>query len=118
MDIERSIKYVFEDEEWLPKMLIGSIVNLVPIVNLAAMGYGLEAAKNAIDGQETPLPEWSDFGGQFVKGLMAAIGALIYFLPMILLSCVLGVLASAASDYGSAGAGDRRPAARSGNGRQ
>ena len=106
MDIERSSKYVFEDEEWLQKMLIGAVVNIVPIVNFAAVGYGMQAARNSIDGQDTPLPEWSDFGQQFVKGLMAFVGALIYFLPLILVSCVLGVLASVVYDYGgNAGGG-------------
>ena len=106
MDIERSVKYVFEDEEWLTKMLIGAVVNVVPIVNFAAAGYAMQAAKNSIDGQDTPLPEWSDFGAQFVKGLMAFVGALIYFLPLVLVSCVLGVLAGVASDYGGdAGSG-------------
>ena len=100
MDIERSVKYVFEDEEWLQKMLIGAVVNIVPIVNFAAVGYGMQAARNSIDGQDTPLPEWSDFGQQFVKGLMAFVGALIYFLPLILVSCVLGVISSVAYEYG------------------
>jgi hypothetical protein len=100
MDIERSIKFPFEDEEWLQKLLIGAVVNVVPIVNLAAIGYSLQAAKNVIDGQDTPLPEWSDFGKQFVMGLLSFLGALIYFLPVILVSCVLGILTGAVSESG------------------
>ena len=92
MNIERSIKYVFDDEEWLKKLLIGAVVNLVPIVNFATMGYALEAAKNAIDGQDTPLPDWANFGEQFVKGLLAFLASLIYYVPLILVACVAGAI--------------------------
>ena len=51
MDIGRSFTYMFEDQDWLKKILIGGVVNLIPIVNLAATGYFIEAIKNTAEGQ-------------------------------------------------------------------
>ena len=97
MNLERALKFPFDDEEWLQKLLIGGLINIVPIVNFATWGWGLRAFKNITEGQETPLPEWSDFGEYFVKGLMAFVAILIYALPIIILSCVAGILDSAIS---------------------
>lgn len=86
MDIGKSIGYVFEDEKWGSKVLLGGIINLIPIVNLAVTGYAVRALKNVANGWDRPLPEWDDFGGYFVKGLLVHIGVLIYSLPLILLN--------------------------------
>ena len=94
MDIGRSFTYVFEDQDWLKKILIGGVVNLIPIVNFASTGYFIEAIRNTSEGRELPLPEWDDFGGKFVKGLMTAIAGFIYALPiMIVVGIVFGLTA-------------------------
>ena len=99
MNIERSIRYVLDDEQWIVKVLIGALIGIVPIVNLAAMGYIIRTVKNIIDRQETPLPEWSDFGEHFVKGLMAFVAGLIYTVPLWILACPM-MLVNDASGYG------------------
>jgi hypothetical protein len=94
MDIGRSFTYMFEDQDWLKKILIGGVVNLIPIVNFASTGYFIEAIRNTSEGRELPLPEWDDFGGKFVKGLMTAIAGFIYALPiMIVVGIVFGLTA-------------------------
>jgi hypothetical protein len=47
----------------------------------------LQTLKNVRDGQPTPLPEWTDFGGLFSKGLMVFVIALVYNIPALLVSC-------------------------------
>jgi len=103
MDIGRSFTYMFEDQDWLKKILIGGVVNLIPIVNLAATGYFIEAIKNTAEGQELPLPEWGeDFGGKFIKGLMVAIASFVYSLPiMIVMGIVFGLTAVIAGSLDS-----------------
>jgi hypothetical protein len=86
MDIGKSVGYVFEDENWLTKVLVGGVIGLIPIVNLATIGYAVRTLQNVVEGRERPLPAWDDFGDFFVKGLMVFIGVLIYSLPMILLN--------------------------------
>jgi hypothetical protein len=114
MDIGKSFTYVFEDKNWIMKVLIGGIVLLIPIVNFAVYGYMLTTLKNVADGQPSPLPEWSDFGAHFMKGLYAAIGVIVYLLPGILVICcaqalTIGVTATA----GAAGGRDAGGAAAS-----
>jgi len=46
MDIGRSFKFMFEDEGWITKILIGGILGLIPIVNFVIYGYQLEVIKN------------------------------------------------------------------------
>lgn len=103
MDIGKSFTYVFEDPNWIMKVLIGGIVLLIPIVNFAVYGYMLTTLKNVADGQPNPLPEWSDFGAHFMKGLYAFVGALVYLLPAIILFCCVFLLSFVGSAGASAG---------------
>ena len=101
MDIGRSVGYVFEDRDWGRKVLIGGVVNLIPIVSLAAIGYTVRTLRNVATGAERPLPEWDDFGGDFIKGLLVAVAGLIYSLPAILavaVSVLSAVVRSGRSD--------------------
>lgn len=89
LDIGRSFTYMFEDESWIMKIVIGGILLFIPVVNFIVMGYVLEALKRSADGMDVPLPEWDDFGGKFVKGLMLFIIGLVYTIPIWLIACVL-----------------------------
>ena len=89
MDIGSSFTYMFEDESWIKKILIGGIVSLVPIVNFAAMGYVVEVIRNVRDGRPTPLPEWDQFGQMWMSGLWLAIIGLVYFIPVLVLGCIM-----------------------------
>ncbi|MBI3913446.1 MAG: DUF4013 domain-containing protein [Chloroflexi bacterium] len=92
MDIGKAFTHVLDDPKWIMKVLIGGVVSFIPIVNFAALGYALNTTRNVADSNPTPMPEWSDFGNHFMKGLYGFIGALVYFLPVILLQCCLFVL--------------------------
>lgn len=86
MNYGKSFTYIFEDENWLTKFLIGVVVGLIPIVQFATYGYVLEVVKNVRDGRDQPLPEWDDFGGLFMNGLKYSLGVLVYALPAIFVS--------------------------------
>ncbi len=92
MDIGKAFTYVFDDPNWIVKILIGGIVSLIPIVDFAAVGYALTALRNVAEERPNPLPEWGDFGSHFMKGLFAIIGIIIYFLPVIILACCVGLV--------------------------
>jgi hypothetical protein len=91
MDFGKAFTFVFDDEDWVRKVLIGGILGLIPVVNLIVLGYGLKVLKNVADGAEHPLPAWTDFGDYFVQGLMSFLGLLIWAAPLI----ILGILSSA-----------------------
>lgn len=94
MDIGKAFTYVFEDEDWVKKVLLGGVINLIPIVGfLFTTGYMLETIKNVMEGRPLPLPEWDDWGGKVMKGLMAFIIGLVYSIPILLVVfCFVGVM--------------------------
>jgi len=85
MEIGKAFGYVFDDESWITKILIGGVLGIIPIVNFAVLGYMVETLRNVAQGLEKPLPEWSEFGGKFVKGLMILIIGFIYTIPIWLI---------------------------------
>ncbi len=103
MDIGRSFTFVFEDKDWVAKLLIATTILLVgslfafllliPLIAAAALliGYSLEITRRVIHGHPQPLPEWDNWGGLLTDGLKGLVIALVYFLPLILLSLCLGV---------------------------
>lgn len=107
MDVGKSFTYMFEDKDWISKIAIGGLVVLLSIFIIPlplAIGYVLRVTKNVAEGNPTPLPEWNDIGGMFMQGLMAILGAIIWFVPVIILACCFAV--SIAVVGGAGGNGD------------
>ena len=101
MDIGRSFTYMFDDQDWLKKIAIGGVLNIIPVVSFIPMGYGLRTLNNVAAGTETPLPEWDDWGGDFTKGLMVTLAALIASIPIWavqVLSIIVAAVAGETSD--------------------
>jgi len=95
MEISKAFTYIFDDESWITKILIGGILGIIPIVNFAVFGYMVETIRNVAQGLECPLPEWSNFGEKFVKGLMVFIIGIIYTIPIWLIMCCFSAATSA-----------------------
>jgi hypothetical protein len=110
MDIGRAFGFVFDDEEWITKILIGGIVFLIPIVNFAAYGYMLQVGRNVMQDNPRPLPGWSDFGDHFMRGLYYIVISLVYAIPIIIVSCIMQFIipilgAAGGDEAAAAGAG-------------
>jgi hypothetical protein len=102
MDYGKSFVFMFEDPNWLRKLGIGTLVGLLGIVLspvligliplIMLVGYSLDALRNVMDGQPTPLPEWEDWGGFLVRGLKVAVAFIVWaFLPWIILAIPLSI---------------------------
>ena len=91
MDIGSSFSYMFKDEDWIKKILIGGVVGFIPIVNFASIGYMVQIIRNVRDGQALPLPEWDEFGKLFMDGLWVFLIFLVWSIPIILVACLQGV---------------------------
>ena len=87
MDVGKSVGYVFEDQKWTNKLLIGAVVSAIPIVNFAFAGYWTDIMRNVTEHKPNPLPEWDNFGDKFMKGLFLWIAMLVYSLPAWILFC-------------------------------
>ncbi len=100
MDIGSAFTYMFDDQDWIKKIAIGGGITLGAIILLPVLiglalflplsGYMLETLKNVRDGRPTPLPEWTNFGDLFSKGLMIFVIGLVYNLPSIIFACASG----------------------------
>jgi len=82
VNYDAAIKRPFKDAK---KLLIGAILQIFPVVNFLSMGYHLRCAKSAMS-KDYSMPEWTNWGQLFMKGLMSAVIGIIYVIP-------LGVLA-------------------------
>lgn len=89
VDYNRAIKRPFTD---IKKLLIGTVLQLIPVVNLIAIGYYLNCAKTAMK-KEFVLPEWGEWGDLFAKGLMFLIAGIVYMVPAVAI-LVIGMGAS------------------------
>lgn len=103
MDIGKSFAFVVEDKNWIKKVAIGGVVTLIPILNLVATGYGLRVLKNVAEERAEPLPEWEDWGGDFVKGLLVTLGSLIYALPAMFASGIGSLVTAVAAESSNDG---------------
>lgn len=97
MDIGSAFTFVFDDQDWIKKLAIGGGILLLAFVLspiliglalfLPVSGYMIQVLKNVRDNNPRPLPEWTDFGDLFKKGLSVFAIALVFMLPGIILSC-------------------------------
>lgn len=96
MDFGKAFTFVFDDPDWLKKIGIAGAIALVSMVLsvivigvlgfLLLGGWMLEVVRRVINHDPTPLPEWDDFGGYFMKGLKVFVVSLVYSLPIVLIS--------------------------------
>ncbi len=108
MDFSKALSYPQNDPGWLKKTLILIVVHLVPILNLAGLGYTLETIRRVSRGDESTLPEWDQLGDYFMDGLRVTVTSMAYgvlvsalFLVGTLLVVMVGMgLAMVAGDQG------------------
>ncbi|MCD6425669.1 MAG: DUF4013 domain-containing protein [Anaerolineales bacterium] len=91
MDFGLAFSYVFEDKDWVKKLALASVLCLTVIGIIPVLGWGLEVMKRVIKEDPEPLPNWSEFGQYFVKGLLVVLVGFVYSLPVIVIgSCNAG----------------------------
>ncbi len=101
MDIVRSVTYIFDDEDWLSKIVITTLVSAVPFLNLAVLGWSIELIGNILNDDEYPLPAWNDFGQKFTAGLHLMLAGLIYNAVLVVLLCLLWFMGNASDQAGA-----------------
>jgi hypothetical protein len=101
MDFGRSLSFVFEDEDWVVKVLIGAVLALTGIGFIPIMGYALEVARRVARGDLEPLPDWDDWGTKIIEGLLSLVISFVWSLPGILLASCVAIVLIPVSDSGS-----------------
>ena len=100
MEFGKAFTYIFDDDDWVMKTIIAALVSLIPIIGqITVMGWGLEVTRRVIRNDPNPLPDWSDFGGHIVRGIIAWLIGFVYALPLIILyACPIIIIAMAEND--------------------
>ncbi len=90
MSISRAFKAFFGDSHWLKKVALGAVIMLIPYVGtIAYVGFTLRYVRDVAWGRDTHLPDWKDFVEHLKTGLYGFVVAIVYSLPLTLLSGVL-----------------------------
>jgi hypothetical protein len=93
LDVGRALGFVFDDPDWVKKLLIGGLFQLLATFIVGAFftaGYGLRLIRRVAAGEPRPLPEWDDLGGMFVEGARAVALYLAHLLILGLIPASLG----------------------------
>ncbi len=109
MDIGKAFGFVFEDEDWIVKILVGAGIFavglllswlIIPLVVALAIlgGYQVEIVRRVIRGDLDALPEWDNWGQLIADGLKVVVVGIVYWLPAILVGLCLGVPAGILSE--------------------
>ncbi|MGJ3239428.1 MAG: DUF4013 domain-containing protein [Anaerolineae bacterium] len=101
MELGRALSYIFEDKNWvsklIPLMLVG-FVSAIPILGLFAtalgLGYLLMLAQGVRDGAPRPLPKWDHWREMFNRGGQILLAMIFYNLPIIFISGCIYTLIS------------------------
>lgn len=95
MDVGKSFTYMFEDKDWLVKIVVGGVFGLLSTFLIGipfVLGYVLEVIRRVVRGDPQPLPNWDNLGEKFVQGLVLMVITLIWATPIWIVACVqLGI---------------------------
>jgi hypothetical protein len=84
MNFGQAFTFVFEDPDWVKKVLIPALISIIPIIGqIFLVGWSIDVTRRVIQGNPRPLPDL-DFGRQFVDGLKVTVIGLVYSIPIIL----------------------------------
>jgi Protein of unknown function (DUF4013) len=94
IDLGRGLRFVFDDPDWIKKVLIGGAMAMLGIVIVGVfwlMGYWVRLVQRVARGEDRPLPEWDDWGGLLSEGLRP-VGIYAAYVFGILLPVILVVV--------------------------
>lgn len=95
MDIGKAFTFVFEDDDWITKVLVGALFILASIVLVGIpflVGYMIVVMRNVMAGMEKPLPAWDELGEKFKEGLILIVIFLIWAVPIWIIMCLQWIL--------------------------
>ncbi len=92
-DISQVLVFPFEDQAWVKKMAIASLliyISFIPVIPIAfLLGYLAEIIRRiAVEGEAPSLPEWDDLSVYFQNGFRLFGAGALYLIPSTLLLIV------------------------------
>jgi len=100
MDFGKAFTFVFDDPDWLKKVAINALIGLIPLIGqIYLLGWGLEVARRIATRSGIPLPD-VDFGTYLGHGFKAFVVALVYTVPIFVITIPIVVVAAVAENAG------------------
>jgi len=98
MNFGKAFSFVFDDPDWVKKILILGLISLIPIVGqFVLIGWSLDVTRRIIQQNSQPLPDL-DFGRQLIDGLKAFVVGLVYSIPIIIFVIPITIVSAIAGD--------------------
>lgn len=94
MDINKAIKYIPEDADWVKKIIIAAVLSIASFLLLPAfilVGYMIKIIRQVMNGEWDGLPEWDDWGALFKDGFFIFLAEFLYTLPILIILIIGGV---------------------------
>lgn len=94
MDVNKSVRFVFEDKQWISKLVIGALMSILGFLIVPALilqGYLVKIIRQVMNGDRDSLPEWDNWGELLRDGFNVTVAQLVYTLPFIILMIVGGM---------------------------
>lgn len=99
MKYSRAFSYVFEDKDWLTKILIAGLISLIPVVGqFYLLGWMIEIMRRVKAGRQDILPT-THFSYFLTIGLKMFVVCLIYAIPLIIITFVISLLSTRYKTY-------------------
>lgn len=114
MDIGRALTYFTEEERWIEKTTIGTLVLLVSILLSSVLvgvvgffiltGYGLRLMGNVQSGARSVLPEWDQWADDLARGFKMFVVTFVWTLPVLVMTLptIFGAVLLDTGDEGAA----------------
>ncbi len=75
-----ALRHPFAGRDSAKKLVAGSLLNLIPGLNLLTLGYALRLMRDVLAGEETELPPWEGWGGLFLDGVRVLVVGVAFVL--------------------------------------
>mgnify|MGYP003962158541 CR=1 FL=1 len=79
---KKAFLHPFQD---VKSVIIGCLLNILPIINFFSTGYIVEAGKLSLKHKKA-LPKWENFGHLWITGLLVFLFGLIWSIPALILT--------------------------------
>lgn len=108
LDFARAFRFVFDDPDWIKKVLMGSLFTLLTALLVGTVflaGYFSRLIQRSARGERYPLPDWDDLGGLFASGVRAvgvySVHLLAVALPLFGVGLAVALMAGGLSASGN-----------------
>lgn len=93
MDLGLAFSFPFQDKEWVKKVAIAAVIFIIPVIGwIIVFGWAIEITRRVIRASEETLPDWNDFAEYLMLGFKGFLIALVYSIPIMLLTVPVSFL--------------------------